>query len=119
MAAEAEARIFGGAGADPGNQGGGDTFLTDLMQGKKQATERKPSGQSALRPKPSGDAYSMRADSEMNAEDIEDELRDVVFDYEQSKALLWEADGFLAGKPSYIGPGLDDRSFDGNSHITS
>lgn len=31
MAAEAEARLFGGGAAD-----GGDTFLTDLMQGKKK-----------------------------------------------------------------------------------
>jgi len=62
----------------------------------------------------------MRADSEMNAEDIEDELRDVVFDYESSKALIAAADGFLAGaKPTYTGPGLEDRSFDGRSHITS
>jgi len=56
MAAEAEARIFGGAGPDPSNPAGGDTFLTDLMHGKKQASERKPPAQSALKPKPSGDA---------------------------------------------------------------
>jgi len=88
------------------------------MHGKKQASERKPSAQSALKPKPSGDAQSMRADSEMNAEDIEDELRDVVFDFESSKALLAAADGFLTGKPTYTGPGLEDRSFDGRSNIT-
>jgi len=36
------------------------------------------------------------ADSEMNAEDIEDELRDVVFDYEGSHAVVLAADNFLS-----------------------
>jgi len=37
MAAEAEAKLFGGASQASGghNDAGGDTFLTDLMQGKK------------------------------------------------------------------------------------
>lgn len=37
MAAEAEARIFGGGAPDGGsnNMDGSDTFLTDLMHGKK------------------------------------------------------------------------------------
>jgi len=56
MAAEAEARIFSGGGPGPGDAAGGDTFLTDLMQGKKQTSERKPPSQSALKPKPAGDA---------------------------------------------------------------
>ena len=34
-------------------------------------------------------------DSEMNEDDIEDELRDVVFDYEGSQALVLAADDFL------------------------
>ena len=38
------------------------------------------------------------ADSEMNADDIEEELRDVVFDYENSQALVLAADNFLSGK---------------------
>ena len=36
------------------------------------------------------DAYS-----EMDVDDIEDELRDVVFDYENSQALVVMADNFL------------------------
>ena len=35
-------------------------------------------------------------DSEMNADDIESEFRDVVFDYEGSKALALAADNFLS-----------------------
>jgi hypothetical protein len=34
MAAEAEAKMYGG-GAAAGNEATGDTFLTDLMLGKK------------------------------------------------------------------------------------
>lgn len=38
----------------------------------------------------------------MNADDIEDELRDVVFDYENSQALVLMADDFLNDKkPTY------------------
>jgi len=36
----------------------------------------------------------------MDIDDIEDELRDVVFDYENSQALVVMADNFLAGGPS-------------------
>ena len=36
MAAEAEARLFGGADGNANNIDGGDTFLTDLMHGRKQ-----------------------------------------------------------------------------------
>ena len=36
MAAEAEARIFGGPDGGANNVDGGDTFLTDLMHGRKQ-----------------------------------------------------------------------------------
>ena len=40
--------------------------------------------------------------SDMNADDIEDELRDVVFDYENSQALVLMADDFLNDKkPTY------------------
>ena len=95
MAAEAEAKLFGG-GADAG---GGDTFLTDLI-GKKQNSESKR--------KVAGSAMKNRApdmDSEMNAEDIEEELRDVVFDYESSQALVLAADDFLTGKNYYEGDG--------------
>ena len=46
----------------------------------------------------------------MNADDIEDELRDVVFDYESSKALVLAADDFLTEKPAYIVPELDEIS---------
>lgn len=59
----------------------------------------------------------MQADSEMNAEDIEDELRDVVFDYESSKALVLAADDFLTEKPAYTGPELDNMS-DNPSNIS-
>jgi hypothetical protein len=38
---------------------------------------------------------SVMADSEMNDNDIEDELRDVVFDYEGSQALVLAAEDFL------------------------
>ena len=55
----------------------------------------------------------------MNAEDIEDELRDVVFDYESSKALVLAADDFLTdAKPTYSGPGLDDI-YEEESNISS
>lgn len=40
----------------------------------------------------------------MNDQDIEEELRDVVFDYENSHALVLAADDFLAGRGAYIGP---------------
>ena len=60
----------------------------------------------------------MQADSEMNANDIEDELRDVVFDYESSKAVVLAADNFLTEKPAYIGPELDDIS-ENPSNISS
>ncbi len=41
-------------------------------------------------------------DSEMNENDIEDELRDVVFDYEGSQALVLAAEDFLnEGKQIY------------------
>jgi len=36
MAAEAEARIFGGPDGSANNIDGSDTFLTDLMHGRKQ-----------------------------------------------------------------------------------
>jgi hypothetical protein len=39
----------------------------------------------------------------MNEHDIEDELRDVVFDYENSQALVLAADDFLAGRGAYLG----------------
>ena len=81
MAAEAEAKMFGGAAA----QGDGDTFLTDLIKPKKPEPKRPPA-HSAMKPKTQrgNDGGSVMADSEMNADDIEDELRDIVFDYENS-----------------------------------
>ena len=91
MAAEAEAKIFGGG---PG-AGEDDTFLTGLLQGKKQNSEGRRSAQSAQKP-PSRETRSVLADSEMNAEDIESELRDVVFDYEGSQALVLAAENFLS-----------------------
>ena len=54
----------------------------------------------------------------MNADDIEDELRDVVFDYESSKALVLAADNFLTEKPAYTGPELDDIS-ENSSNMSS
>jgi len=68
MAAEAEARMFGGG--TPGKNDG-DTFLTDLMMGKKQPSVSAAKSQR-------GDDR----DSEM--QDIEEELRDVVFDFDNS-----------------------------------
>ena len=41
----------------------------------------------------------------MNPDDIEEELRDVVFDYENSQALVLAADDFLAGRGAYTGEG--------------
>lgn len=80
MAAEAEAKLFGG----PSAQGEGDTFLTDLVKPKKAEAKKPPA--SAMKPKTQRgqDSSSVLADSEMNADDIEDELRDIVFDYENS-----------------------------------
>ena len=40
----------------------------------------------------------MAQDSEMNPDDIEEELRDVVFDYENSQALVLAADQYLKGE---------------------
>ena len=76
--------------------GGEDTFLTDLMMGKKQQSEKKQ------RP-----SVQQEVESEMNENDIEDELRDVVFDYENSQALVLAADDFLAGRGAYTGE--DDK----------
>jgi hypothetical protein len=97
MAAEAEAKLFGGASPAAGghNDAGGDTFLTDLMAGKKQASEgRRSSARSAAKP---GGGRGGRAEaySEMDVDDLDDELRDVVFDYENSQALVAMADNFL------------------------
>ena len=39
----------------------------------------------------------------MDEQDIEEELRDVVFDYENSQALVLAADDFLAGRGAYTG----------------
>ena len=51
------------------------------------------------------------ADSEMNADDIEEELRDVVFDYENSQALVLAADNFLSGKnPETYSINTDNKS---------
>lgn len=94
MAAEAEAMIFGG-GVNP--DADDDTFLTGLLgAGKKQKSEgRRSTAQSAKKPPKAMEGSSMLGDSEMNADDIESELRDVVFDYEDSKALVLAADNFL------------------------
>ena len=105
MAAEAEAKLFGGASQASGghNDAGGDTFLIDLMAGKKQASEgRRSSARSAAKP---GGVRGGRAEaySEMDIDDIEDELRDVVFDYENSQALVVMAENFLGD-----GNSLDD-----------
>lgn len=75
MAQEAEARMFekmaGGGGA-----GASDTFLTGLAKKKPARSASKRGAGSEI------DGRSSVADSEMNAADIEEELRDVVFDYE-------------------------------------
>jgi hypothetical protein len=53
---------------------------------------------------------SVMADSEMNENDIEDELRDAVFDYEGSQALVLAAEDFLnEGKQIYNSQG-DNKS---------
>jgi hypothetical protein len=64
---------------------------------------------SALKPRAPGDSQSMYVDSEMNADDIQEELRDVVFDYEGSKALVLAADGFLTDETPQ-GVGFDTKS---------
>jgi hypothetical protein len=88
MAAEAESKFFNN-GASGGDR---DTFLTDLMQdNKKNNSEMKRPQQSKMKAKPG----NRDTGSEMNDEDIEDELRDIVFDFEQSKALVLDADNFL------------------------
>ena len=109
MAAEAEAKIF--------NQGNtqDDTFLTGLMHGKKQASEGRRSSAHSAR-KPLGKDARADAYSDMNANDIEDELRDVVFDYENSQALVLMADHFLNDqKPTYK---EDAKSESGNSNFS-
>ena len=87
MAAEAENKMFG----DPGD----DTFLTGLMSGKKPNSARRQSAGSAQKVK---ETASVITDSDMNPDDIEQELRDVVFDYENSKDLVNAADNFLQGR---------------------
>lgn len=52
----------------------------------------------------------------MNPDELDEELRDVVFDYEGSKALLYAAEDFLDGKPTYNGP--DARSSYGESNVS-
>ena len=94
MAAEAEAMMFGGGAAD--GAGDDDTFLTGLLAGKKQKSEGKRSATHSAQKPPKAEARSLMGDSEMNADDIESELRDVVFDYEGSKALALAADNFLS-----------------------
>ena len=104
MAAEAERHMLGGG--PPAGEDKGDTFMTDLLMGKKQNSERKRSAAgSAIKPSTQRGAD---ADSEMNADDIEEELRDVVFDYENSHALVLAADDFLTG----------NNSFDAQSGVT-
>jgi hypothetical protein len=49
----------------------------------------------------------------MNADDIEEELRDVVFDYENSQALVLAADDFLTGRKDF-----DAQSFDNKSNMS-
>ena len=96
MAAEAEAKVFGAQHNED------DTFLTGLMQGKKQASEGRRSSAHSARKPVSRDAKPDHAYSDMNAADIEEELRDVVFDYENSQALVLAADDFLNDKkPTY------------------
>lgn len=91
--------------------GGGEdnTFLTDLMMGKKQQSEKKIKRPSSVRDQ----------DSEMNDQDIEEELRDVVFDYENSHALVLAADDFLAGRGAYIGPEDQKSQASGQSTMSS
>ncbi len=105
MAAEAEAKLFsnGAAGGD------GDTFLTDLMKDNRKMNselKRQPSYQSAMKQK----SVYRDGDSEMNAEDIEDELRDVVFDYENSKQLILQADDYLTNKKATFKNSLNESS---------
>ena len=113
MAQEAEAKMYekmaGGGG------GGSDTFLTGLGGKKKssRSAAKPPTGASS-----NIDGRSSVADSEMNAADIEDELRDVVFDYEGSKELVLAADAFLAegkiGDTKSVS-GTTDRSMRSNA----
>lgn len=98
MAAEAEARAFGGTPHKDGPDG--DTFLTDLLVGgKKQSAGGSAKGKStksaAKPPTHRRDGLNVDQDSEM--QDLEEELRDVVFDYENSQAVVAMADNFLKG----------------------
>ena len=100
-----------------GGAGGSDTFLTGLDGKKKGArSAAKRSTASNL------DGRSSVTDSEMNAADIEEELRDVVFDYEGSKELVRAADEFLAedklGETKSVS-GATDRSMRSNASTTS
>jgi len=84
MAAEAEAKMF--AGGTPSKEVEGDTFLTDLMMGKRPSeSSRRNTAKSAM--KPQRDDYS--------EQDLDEELRDVVFDYENSQALVAMANNFI------------------------
>ena len=73
-----------------------DTFLTGLLAGKKQKSEGKRSATHSAQKPPKAEARSLMGDSEMNADDIESELRDFVVDYEGSKALALAAYNFMS-----------------------
>lgn len=102
MAAEAEARAFGGTPAKEA-EADGDTFLTDLLVGgKKQPSEsslKQKATKSAAKP-PTNRREALNLDQDSEMQDFEDELRDVVFDYENSQAMVAIADDFLKGNDS-------------------
>ena len=78
--------MFGGGGT-PSKDHEGDTFLTDLMMGKRPPeSARKKSNQSAMK---------SNRDYDQSEQDLDEELRDVVFDYENSQALVHMANNFL------------------------
>ena len=55
----------------------------------------------------------------MDEQDIEEELRDVVFDYENSQALVLAADDFLAGRGAYTGEEDQKSQTSGQSTMRS
>ena len=116
-----------------GGHGGGDTFLTEsLMVGAKKGAKKagKATFSTAAKPKLKsgmGMAGGGRADDfdfyEEQSEavsDIEDEYRDVVFDVDQTRALVKVADDYLDGKDeepllALPAPGDDESDISGLS----
>ena len=120
----------------PGDKGdSGDTFLTDMLfkgeAKQQQRRQNKATFQSATKPQLAGrgssrtrQASSKTAQKEERVEeqsnvdsDLEEEYKDTVFDFEQSKALVQMADDYLDNKPllALMAPGSEYEEDDTQS----